>query len=134
MAGDLSTWYKLLWCESVESVPVAEHPEKNASMDLWYDEKFLFKEPRLPAFKLKGSSTVGVTDFIIHGYGLVLASDREGDNVSLTSSTMSVGWFHTATEIVFENWQNRITRPDYFIPQLMRTPELELPGKFKYVS
>ena len=47
---DLDTWYKLLDCPGVECACLAESPE--GALDLWYDEEFNFREPRLPAFQL----------------------------------------------------------------------------------
>jgi hypothetical protein len=131
VAKDLDTWYELLCCNGVECACLAESPEGN--LDLWYDEEFLFREPRLPAFRLKSAKSVGTADYLIHGYGLVLASNHAGASVSLTSSMGSVDCFRRETGLVFENWQRRLTREDYFIPQMIRTPELELPGRFKYL-
>jgi hypothetical protein len=131
VAKDLDTWYELLYCHAVECACLAESPEGN--LDLWFDDEFLFREPRLPAFRLTSSKSMGSNEYIIHGYALVLASDAEGRSVSLSSSAMSVEWFLDATELAFENWQRRLTRSDYFIPQMIRTPELEFPGRFKYL-
>ena len=129
---DLDTWYKLLYCPGVECACLAESPE--GALDLWYDEEFNFREPRLPAFQLTSSKSAGSNTYIIHGYALVLASNQEGESVSLSSSMGSVDWFLRETQLAFEKWRNRLTRSDFFIPQMIRTPELELPGRFKYVK
>ena len=131
VAKGLDTWYKLLYCHGVECACLAESPE--GALDLWFDEEFLFREPRLPAFRLKSAKSVGMADYIIHGYALVLASNQHGESVSLSSSQASVDWFLRETGLAFENWQRRLTRSDFFIPQMIRTPELELPGRFKYL-
>jgi hypothetical protein len=132
VAKGLDTWYKLLYCSGVECACLATGPE-DANLDLWFDEEFLFREPRLPAFRLTGSVSTGSAVYIIHGYALVLASNQDGESVSLSSSMPSVDWFQRETGLAFENWQRRLTRSDFFIPQMIRTPELELPGRFKYL-
>jgi hypothetical protein len=131
VARDLDTWYKLLYCRSVECACLAESPNEN--LDLWFDDEFLFREPRLPAFKLKSAKSAGMADYIIHGYALVLASNRAGESVSLSSSKASVEWFLDVTDLAFENWHRRLTRSDFFIPQMLRMVELELPERFKYL-
>jgi hypothetical protein len=132
VARDLDTWYKLLYCRGVECTCLAESSE--GALDLWFDDEFLFREPRLPAFKLKSAKSVGMADYIIHGYALVLASNKKGKSVSLSSSQASVDWFLRETQLAFEKWRNRLTRSDFFIPQMIRTPELECPGRFKYAD
>jgi hypothetical protein len=134
VARNLDTWYKLLYCDSVECAVLANDPGDGAALDLWFEEEFLFREPRLPAFRLQTSKSAGNIQHTIHGYGLVLASDRNSESVGLSSSQASVEWFRTATGIAFERWQIRLIRPDFFIPQMIRTPELELPGRFKYIA
>jgi hypothetical protein len=131
VARDLDTWYKLLYCHAVDRACLAESPE--GELDLWYDDEFLFREPRLPAFRLTSSRSMGSNVYIIHGYALVLAANHEGESVSLSSSQASVDWFLRETGLAFEKWRNRLTRSDFFIPQMIRTPELEFPGRFKYL-
>jgi hypothetical protein len=128
---DLDVWYKLLYCRGVECASLAERSE--GSLDLWYDNEFLFREPRLPAFRVTSSKSAGSIDYIIHGYALVLASNQNGESVSLSSAQASVDWFLRETQLAFEKWRNRLTRSDFFIPQMIRTPELEFPGRFKYL-
>ena len=131
VAKDLDVWYKLLYCHGVECASLAESPE--GALDLWFDEEFLFREPRLPAFRLTSSKATGSNVYIIHGYALVLASNQKGQSVSLSSSQASVDWFLRETQLAFEKWRNRLTRSDFFIPQMIRTPELEFPNRFKYL-
>jgi hypothetical protein len=75
---------------------------------------------------------MGGNQHVIHGYGLVLAS-QNGKTVGLSSTPFSINWFIRATGLVFENWEKRLPQEDY-LDQLIRTPELELAGRFAYAD
>jgi hypothetical protein len=133
VADDLATWYKLLECDYVDRCPIASDPANGSYLDIWFDDEFLFKEPVWPAFRFTDSELLGSTTHILHGYGLALACDRNGKTVALTSSDFSVVSFIAQTQLAFENWKLRLAEEDY-LDQLIRTPELELSGRFEYAN
>jgi hypothetical protein len=131
VADDLATWYRLLECDTVDRWPIAS--DAGSYLDIWFDDEFLFKEPIWPAFRLTAAASLGSTEHVLHGYGLVLACDRNGKTKGLTSSAFSVQWLIAATGLCFESWEQRLPQEDY-LDQLLRTPELELAGRFEYAD
>jgi hypothetical protein len=131
VADELSTWYKLLECDAVDRCPIASDSGKY--LDIWFDDEFLYKEPVWPAFRLTASGSMGSTEHVLHGYGLMLACDGQGKTIGLSSSSFSVNWLIRATGLRFENWQLRLNESDY-LDQLLRTPEMELSGRFEYAD
>ena len=131
VARGLDTWTQLLGCDRVDYACLASDGASN--LDLWFDDEFTFREPAWPAFRLTSSVSTGSQQYVINGYGLALASDADGQSVSLTSTGHSVDWFASATGIQFEIWQKRLD-PDDYLKQLLRTPEIELAGRFEYIK
>lgn len=133
VADDLATWHRLLNCDHVDYCPIASDSRDDSCLDIWFDDEFLFKEPRWPAFRLTASGSFGSTTHILHGYGLLLACDRNRKTKSLSSSEESLELLKYLTGLAFENWAQRLDESDY-LDQLIRTPELELGGKFEFAD
>lgn len=132
VARELATWRQLLECDYVDCACVASDSADNACLDIWFDDEFLFKEPVWPAFQLTAAKSMENAVHVLHGYGLVLAS-KQGQSIGLSSSKHSVEWFIQATGLRFERWEERLAGEDY-LEQLIRTPELELAGRFEYAD
>jgi hypothetical protein len=132
VAHDLDTWYGVLCCDNVDVCCIASDSADGAGLDIWFDDEFTFKEPVWPGFRVKSSISTGSQTHVLHGYGLVFASNKAGRTVSLSSSRHSASWFARATGLAFENWMLRTTAE--FIEQVMRTPETELSGRFEYLK
>jgi hypothetical protein len=132
VAEGLPTWYEVLQCDYVDCCCVASDSAQGASLDIWFDDCFLDREPLWPAFKVTGSDSTGGRTHVLHGYALVFARDKEGTTISLSSSDQSAEWFARATGLQFEHWQLRTD--EEFIDQLLRTPETELGGRFEYLD
>jgi hypothetical protein len=131
VADELATWSTLLECNYVDRCPIAS--DSGNYLDVWFDDEFLFREPVWPAFRLTASVSMGSTEHVLHGYGLLLACDRQGKTIGLSSSAFSVQWLVRATGLAFEKWEERLNETDY-LDQLLRTPELELSGHFEYAD
>jgi hypothetical protein len=132
VAHDLDTWYGVLCCDNVDVCCLASNSLDGAALDIWFDDEFTFKEPIWPGFLVKSARSTGSQTHVLHGYGLVFASNREGTSISLSSSRHSVEWFARATGLAFENWKLRTD--EEFIGQVIRTPETELGGRFEYLK
>jgi hypothetical protein len=131
VADQLATWYELLQCDTVDRCPIAS--DSGSYLEVWFDNEFLFKEPVWPVFRLTASGSLGSTEHVLYGYGLVLACDRHGKTMGVSSSAFSLRWLIGATGLCFENWEQRLPQEDY-LDQLLRTPELELAGRFEYAD
>jgi hypothetical protein len=132
VSGDLRVWYKVLQCDHVDVCCLASDSSQGANLDIWFDDEFTFKEPIWPGFRVTSSDSTGAQTHVLHGYGLVLASDRTGTSIGLSASGQSAAWFARATGLAFEQWKLRTS--EEFIEQVMRTPETELGGRFQYVD
>jgi hypothetical protein len=132
VGSDLDTWYSVLECSNVDVCCIASDSLDGSNLDIWFDDCFLDREPLWPGFRVTGSISTGSQTHVLHGYGLVLASDRTGTSISLSASGQSAAWFARATGLAFEKWKLRTE--EEFIEQVMRTPETELGGRFEYVD
>jgi hypothetical protein len=132
VADDLGAWCEVLQCDRVDVCCIASDSADGAALDVWFDDEFTFKEPIWPGFRVTSSISTGSQPYVLHGYGLVFASDKTGTTVSLSSSRHSADWFARATGLAFENWMLRTN--EEFLEQVMRTPETELGGRFEYLK
>jgi CRISPR/Cas system-associated exonuclease Cas4 (RecB family) len=132
IAHDLHVWYDALRCNAVDVVCVSTVHGFERKIDIWIDDEGLLHEPQPPVFRLNAGQSEGGHRLTLAGYGLVLASDGEGETVSLPKDMTRVV-FARYTGLQFETWENRL-RPEHCISQVMRSIELELPGRFKYLN
>lgn len=129
---DLASWYTALRCESVEVVSLSTIVERERTIDVWFDEEGFCQEPAPPTFRLMAGESEGGHRYILPGYGLVLASDGEGSTISLPRG-LTRSLFARYSQLAFESWQDRLA-PEACISEVLRSIELELPGRFKYLS
>lgn len=130
IAHDLQSWYQALRCNTVDVVTISEVPEFKRQMDIWIDDNGLLHEPVPPTFRLQAGGRREVT---LAGYGLVLgANTANGETVSLPNG-LTPSLFCRYTKLQFEQWEGRLDVQEC-ISQVMRSIELEMPGRFRYVA
>jgi hypothetical protein len=129
---DLDTWYEALRCQCVDVLCVSSVKEYQRQIDIWFDDEGLLHEPIPPTFRLNAGASQGGHQHILPGYGLVLASDLEGATINLPAK-LTPSLFARYSGLAFEGWEDRIP-VEACISEVMRSIELELPGRFKYRS
>lgn len=99
----LQAWYKLLHCDSIDVCHIGQCA--GLSVDVFVDDSGLLQEPPAPFFKLAGYHST------LCGYGLVLASDAQGETLSLPEC-LSPEVFARAQSLQMEHWEKRIDPRD----------------------
>lgn len=130
--NDLYTWYTLLKCDCVDCQRLMCQEGNPCSIDLWFDDEFLLKEPIGPGFKIASGTD---REAVYHGYAFMAAHDGKGNTISLAPEGMkqSNEDIKKALRISFEIWEKRLD-PNSLLDQQLRTIELELPGRFKFLD
>lgn len=127
---DLATWHQLLRCDCLDCQRLTQ--EGLFSLNVWFDDEFLLKEPLAPGFV--------IVDFHgaerqYRGYAFLCASNDEGDAVSIGEAALGVPDKILARllQVRWESYEMRLGQ-DAFIDLRIRTPELEMPGRFKFLD
>lgn len=127
IAHDSSVWRQVLKCSCIDCVCIAE-VDPLLAIDIWIDDEGLLRNEPRPFFKVKKGRSFGFQEVKLCGYGLVLGCDpTTGKTVSLDVPTDKFG---PTVGLAFERWHHRLDANEH-MDELLRTIELELPGKFR---
>lgn len=133
--NDQAVWREVIQATKLERIQVGTVPDNNIkALDLWIENDIPFAESIAPCFCLRKDNTFEHSLIEVRGYGLMFFRDLNGETCSLSSNPHLLLKFVYLSKLQFEQWEKRLpgVEVDRFMGQVMRAPELELPGRFKY--
>lgn len=132
IADDLDSWREAMQCQWVEHHLLSREPMTN--IDLFFDEEFAISGEIKPSFQLHVGPTIGGYPLEIGGYALVFASNHGGETISLETCDQTAIAFAILSQLKFERHGTGKLVGREFIEERMRNLELEMPGRFKYLT
>lgn len=130
VSADIHTWHQLLMCSSLCAHRLVK--DSGTCLDIWFDDEFLLNEPLAPWFEV---SDLRGGHQRYHGYAFLANRDEEGNSISVGDAALAVPSEMLArmADVRFENYEQRLGENAH-MDLRMRMPELEMPGRFKFID
>jgi hypothetical protein len=128
VSDELEDWHKILRCSCIDMKTIVRMKNSN-TIDLVYDDEFLYRIPGDPRFKLKSKNN---SEMEIYGYGLIFGgNDRTGETGCFHILPAKMDEFTDFIGLQFEMLCSPRFQGNEWIEQRMRSIDSELPGKYE---